>query len=82
MFPVQREKLLEASGNSPAELIELEQEIKEAKEEQEQSQQMINMYKEELQRTSKEQDDGKKNEMYLSWPRGIYIVHTQNCSVD
>ena len=60
MFPVQREKLLEASGNSPVELIQLEQEIKKAKEEQEQYQQAVNSYKERLQRTSKEQDEGKE----------------------
>ena len=60
MFPVQRKKLLEASGNSPAELIQLEQEIKEAKEEQEQYQQAINSCKEELQRTSQEQEEGKE----------------------
>ena len=60
MFPVQRKKLLKASGNSPAELIQLEQEIKKAKEKQEQYQQLINTYKELLQRTSKEQDEGKE----------------------
>ena len=60
MFPVQRKKLLEASGNSQAELIQLEQEIKKAKQEQEECQQQINIYKEELQRTSKDQDEGKK----------------------
>ena len=60
MFPVQRKKLLEASGNSPAELIELEQEIKEAKEEQELYQQLINSNKEELQRTSQEQNEGEE----------------------
>ena len=60
MFPVQRKKLLEASGNSPAELIQLEQGIKEAKEKQKQYQQLINSYKESLQRTSKEQDEGKE----------------------
>ena len=60
MFPVQRKKLLEASENSQAELIQLEQEIKEAKEKQEQCQQQINSFKRILQRTSKEQDEGKK----------------------
>ena len=60
MFPVQRKKLLEASGNSPAELIQLEQEIKKAKEQQEEYQQGINIYKERLQRTSIEQDEGKE----------------------
>ena len=60
MFPVQRKKLLEASGNSPAGLIQLEQEIKKVKQEQEQCQQMINYYKEALQRTFKEQDEGKE----------------------
>ena len=60
MFPVQRKKLLEVSGNSPAELIQLEQGIKEAKEMQELCQLQINSYKEELQSTSKEQDEGKE----------------------
>ena len=60
MFLVQRKKLLEASGNSPAELIQLEQEIKKAKEEQECYQRTINLNKEMLQRTSKEQDEGKQ----------------------
>ena len=60
MFPVQRKKLLEASGSSPAELIELEQEIKEAEEKQEEYQQVINIYKEKLQRTSQEQEEGKE----------------------
>ena len=68
-------KVLKASGNPTAELIHLEQEIKKAKEEQEQCQQEINFYKKDLQRTSKEQDEGK-NEMYQSCPRGMYIVHT------
>ena len=60
MFPVQRKKLLEASGNSQAELIQLEQELTKAKQEQEGCQQQINSWKEKLQRTSKEQDEGKK----------------------
>ena len=60
MFSVQRKKLLKASGNSPAELIQLEQEIQEAKEQQELYQQEINIYKEALQRTSQEQDEGKE----------------------
>ena len=60
MFPVQRKKLLEASGSSPAELVELEQEIKEAEEKQEECQQVINIYKEKLQRTSQEQEEGKE----------------------
>ena len=68
-------KVLKASRNTPPELIHLEQEIMEAKEEQEQYQQKINSYKKDLQRTSQEQDEGK-NEMYQSCPRGMYIVHT------
>ena len=52
--------MLEASGNSPAELIWLEQELTKAKQEQEECQQQINSFKRELQRTSKEQDEGKK----------------------
>ena len=67
--------MLETSGNLPAELIQLKQEIKKAKEEQEECQQWINSYKEDLQRTSQQQDEGK-NEMYQSCPRGMYIVHT------
>ena len=67
--------MLKASGNTPAELIHLEQEIKKAKDKQEENQQLINSYKEDLQRTSQEQDEGK-NEMYQSCPRGMYIVHT------
>ena len=67
--------MLKASGYLPAELIQVEQEIKEVKENQEQYQQLINTYKERLQRTSQEQDEGK-NEMYQSCPRGMYIVHT------
>ena len=62
MFPVQRKKLLEASGNSPAELIWLEQELTKAKQEQEECQQRINICKEDLQRTFQLQDGGK-NEM-------------------
>ena len=60
MFPVQRKKLLEVSGNSPAELIQSEQEIKKAKQEQEQCQRVINYDKEALQRTLQEQDEGKE----------------------
>ena len=67
--------MLKASRNLPAELIQVEQEIKKAKERQEVYQQAINSYKEDLQRTSQEQDEGK-NEMYQSCPRGMYIVHT------
>ena len=67
--------MLKASGNLATELIQVEQEIKMAKERQEEWQQWINFYKEDLQRTSKEQDEGK-NEMYQSCPRGMYIVHT------
>ena len=69
--------MLEASGNLPAELIRLEQKIKEAKDEQEYYQQRINFFNEDLQRTSQEQDEGK-NEMYQSCPRGMYIVHTES----
>ena len=67
--------MLKASGNLATELIQLEQEIKKAKEEQERHQRVINSNKEVLQRTSQEQDEGK-NEMYQSCPRGMYIVHT------
>ena len=67
--------MLKASGNLTTELIHLEQEIKKAKENQEECQQLINTYKERLQRTSQEQDEGK-NEMHRSCPRGMYIVHT------
>ena len=67
--------MLEASGNSPAELIQVERGIMLAKEEQERHQQEISFWKERLQRTSQQQDEGK-NEMYQSCPRGMYIVHT------
>ena len=57
--------MLEASANSPADMMRLEQEIKDTKEEQEQYQQMINLYKEDLQRTSQEQDEGKNETSHV-----------------
>ena len=65
LFPFQRKKVLEASGNSPAELIQLEQKIKDAKREQELYQRLINSNKKGLQRTSQEQDEGKNKTSHV-----------------
>ena len=73
LFPFQRKKVLDASGHLPAELIQLEQQIKEAKREQEQCQQAINFYKERLQRTSQEQDEGKNETSHVPEACTLYI---------
>ena len=65
--------MLDASGHSPAELIQLEQQIKEAKRKQEQYQQEINFYKEALQRTSQEQDEGKNETSHVQEACTLYI---------
>ena len=64
---------MDASGHSPAELIQLEQQIKEAKEVHEQYQQMINSNKETLQRASQEQDEGKNETSHVQEGCTLYI---------
>ena len=65
--------MLDASGHSPAELIQLEQQIKEAKRKQELYQQEINSCKKALQRTSQEQDEGKNETSHVQEGCTLYI---------
>ena len=64
---------MDASGHLPAELIQLEQQIKEAKREQEQYQQRMNSNKELLQRKSQEQDEGKNETSHVQEACTLYI---------
>ena len=73
LFPFQRKKVLDASGHLPAELIQLEQQIKEAKWKQEEYQQWINIHKEDLQRTSQEQNEGKNETSHVQEGCTLYI---------
>ena len=64
---------MDTSGHLPAELIQLEQQIKEAKREQEQHQQAINSFKEALQRTSQQQNEGKNETSHVQEGCTLYI---------